>query len=184
MTRQHVPHRMSLPPPEAISVVSTIVLTVIAIALAGVVVTWAPRSVLLSTAVVLSGALVVSGILAALARVRTAPSRTRGAPPGSAVRHGTLPPGSDVPGGTVRPDEPPATERERVWLTLGLSSMALLALALVVPEDVGAVLAAVAFAGVVVFRASVGWTFRVHRARAPTTRSAPNVAMHEEREDA
>ena len=178
MTRQHIPYRMSLPPPaSAISFVSRLVLSVIAIFLAGVVVASAPRSVMLSILVALGGVLVVGGIAAAIAHAR--PVRLR--PARAAARSGA------ADGGSRADDrfDGGVPARELAWLTLGLGSMAMLALALVVPDDVGAVLAAVAFTGLAVFRVSVGWAFRVPRdgpfdgPRDPTRRTAredPHVA--------
>lgn len=164
MTRQDTPHRMSLPPPSAISFGSKVVLTIIAIVLAGVVVASAPRTVILSSGVALGGVLIVSGILAAIARSRPVRMGPAPAPVGSGEAN-------DMPHNDISHDEAPRPEtdgsgaptRELAWLTLGLGSMAILTIAVVVPDDVGAVLAAIAFTGLAIFRVSVGWAFRVPR---------------------
>lgn len=109
-------------------------------------------------AVALAGVLIVSGILAAITRSRLLRVRPS---PWPAGRHEACEFTAHDGDTTDMPT------RELAWLTLGLGSMAILAIALVVPDDLGAVLAAMAFAGLAVFRVSVGWAFRVPRDTPP-----------------
>jgi hypothetical protein len=142
--------------PAAIVFVSKFVLTGIAIALGAAVIAAAPRTVIIPIGMVLAAGLVARGLVALVERWRAARSRgpARRRPARSAAAHAT----ALRDHARLRNDDPSdESMREFGWLALGTVSIAVLVLALVVPEELAVAFVAIGLAGLVVFRLSAAW---------------------------
>jgi hypothetical protein len=136
--------RPERPMSSAIAFVSKVVLAVIGAVMGAALILVAPRTVTVPTGMVLVAGLVASGLVASVGRWRAA-RRSRHAADDSL--------------------------RELGWLALGIASIAVLALALVVPEATAVAFAAIGFAGLLAFRVTAAWAGWVPRRLASRSRT-------------
>jgi hypothetical protein len=152
MTTQRALNSMSLPPPT-ISFVSKLVFGAIAIAIAVAASAAAPRTVTIPIAIVLAAGIIASGLMKLLGGWR-ARRRTR-----AVERRRLAVMAAATTSERQRLSEEPSEEsmRELGWLALGAVSIAILMLAIVLPDELALAFAAIGFAGLVVFRLTGAW---------------------------
>ena len=149
----------SMDAPSASAFVTRIALAAVMAALAIALLATAPATVAIPLGAALVGGLATTGLVARRARMLKRPRRPRGrrpAPPG------TDPAASDAGGSarTGRRAESPGAGP--IWQAIVAGSIALLMIALLLPEGPKAVLALLGFAGLMAFRLSA-----MHGGRAP-----------------
>lgn len=150
-------HRSADDAPTPLAFISKFLLTGIAIVLGIAVIATAPRAVTAPIGIALAAGLVASALVALVERwraVRGTQSARRGRAIAVAAAHSG--------GGRRQRSDDPSDEsmRERGWLLLGAVSITVMALAIVLPDEIAVAFAAIGFAGLLVFRltaSAVGW---------------------------
>ena len=164
MTKQLPLSGMSLPPPvPAIELVSNVILTAIAIVVGGIVIAAVPSAIAIPF-----GFVVAAGLVVAMVARRRGARSNREAERRVPAGHAQAAASRDVDHLRQRDS---GEEADAVgWGALGLLSVAILALAVVVPAELGAALAAVGVVGLFVFRLGAPWVLprpAAHRVDRP-----------------